>query len=203
MALLNNSRFRPAPDDDFEDEDVEPRQPPRHAARRPGVRSEPLENGKRKERVQGRPRSPMLALSIVLLLFGGIGWIAGGKYTVEGWVVALNMFGRWIGLAQGIPMPRGWVLVIAVVVVSVIYSRVELLAWRKQAQRLPTFWIGWVLIVLTDVGSTLLGVLNPAPDAAPVFQQLAATVPAAILWSIILTAAPEYLILGGYRLLRG
>lgn len=165
------------------------------------VRSEPLSNGKP---VVKAPKSGgnMYALAIVLLVFGSIGWIAGGKYTVEGWIVALNMFGRWVGVTQQLPVPRGWWLVGAVVVSSLVYSRVELLAWRKNAQRLPQFWIGWVLIVLTDVGSTLLGILNPPANAAPVFLQLAAMPAVAVLWALVLTAAPEYLILGAWRILR-
>lgn len=168
------------------------------------VRSEPLVNG---QPTHARPivRSGgggMWPLAIVLLVFGALGWMAGGKYTVEGWVVALNMFARWLGMTEQIAVPRGWWLVGAVLISGLVYSRVELLAWRKNAQRMPQFWIGWVLIVLTDLGSTLLGVLNPAPDAPPVFLQLAAMLPLAILWSVILTAVPEYLILGGYKLLR-
>lgn len=159
------------------------------------VRSEPLNR-------QSKPQASLYALAIVLFVFGGLGWIAGGKYTVEGWVVALNMFARWIGIAQQLTVPRGWWLVGAVVVSGVVYSKVELLAWRNTVHRMPSFWMGWLLIVLTDIGSTLLGVMNPAPDAAPVFLQLASIAPAAIAWALILTAAPEYLILGSLRLFR-
>lgn len=162
------------------------------------VRSEPLNKATARPPASGN----LWALGIVLFVFGGLGWIAGGKYTVEGWVVALNMFARWIGIDQQLSVPRGWWLVAAVALSGVVYSRVELLAWRKNAQRLPTFWIGWVLIVLTDVGSTLLGVLNPAQDAAPVFHQLAAMLPAAVFWALVLTAAPEYLILGAWKIFR-
>lgn len=150
----------------------------------------------------GKPRGSLYVLAIVLLGFGVLGWIAGGKYTIEGWIVALNMFARWIGVEQQLSVPRGWWLIAAIVASGVVYSRVELLAWRNTVHRMPSFWIGWILIVLTDVGSTLLGVLNPARDAAPIFHQLAQTAPAAIGWALILTAAPEYLMLSGWRLFR-
>jgi len=171
-----------------------------YAAPETRVRSEPIANGR--PIVRQSPNPGMWALAIALLVFGVIGWLAGGKYTVEGWVVALNMFARWIGLEQQLTMPRGWWLVGAVVLAGVVYSRVELLAWRNNAQRMPAFWIGWLLIVLTDVGSTLLGVLYPAPGAAPIFVQLANTLPLALIWSGVLTAAPEYFILSGVKLLR-
>jgi hypothetical protein len=163
------------------------------------VQSAPLTDGKPAARPAG---GGMWPLGIVLLVFGALGWIAGGKYTVEGWVVALNMFGRWVGVTQQVPLPRGWWLVAAVILSGLVYSRVELLAWRKNAQRMPQFWIGWVLIVLTDVGSTLLGVLNPQADAAPVFLQLAAMPAIAVVWALVLTAAPEYLILGAIKILK-
>lgn len=165
---------------------------------RPPVRSEPLE----KKEEKTKPQGSLYALAIVLLTFGTLGWIAGGKYTVEGWVVALNMFARWVGIREQLAIPRGWWLVGAVVLSGFVYSKVELLAWKNTVHRLPTFWIGWVLIVLTDVGSTLLGIVNPPPDAAPIFLQLAATPFVAIIWALVLTAAPEYLILGGMRLFR-
>ena len=83
-----------------------------------------------------------------------------------------------------------------------VYSRVELLALRSTVQRMPTFWISWVLIFLTDVGSTFFGVVSPAPDAAPVFHQLAVLWPLAIVWALVLTLLPEYLILGAIRLFK-
>lgn len=170
------------------------------------VRSEPLPSrearGDEPRRAETKPQSSLYALAVVLLIFGGIGWLAGGKYTVEGWVVALNMFARWIGIDQQIAMPRGWWLVGAVAAGGLIYSRVEVLALRTTVQRMPAFWLGWLLIVATDVGSTLIGILNPPLDAAPVLLQLAHTVPLAILWALLLTFVPEWLMLSGTRLFK-
>ncbi len=165
------------------------------------VRSEPLTNGKPVQR-QAKPQASLYALAVVLFIFGGIGWIAGGKYTVEGWVVALNMFARWIGIGQQLTVPRGWWLVGAVVVSGFLYSKVELLALRNTVQRMPAFWISWLLIFVTDVGSTFFGVISPAPDAAPLFHQLATMAPVAFVWSLVLTLLPEYLILGGIKLFK-
>jgi hypothetical protein len=166
------------------------------------VREAPLSSGKTTAPAQGKPRGGLLALSIVLFVFGGIGWLAGGKYTVEGWVVALNMFGRWIGVAGQLDVPRGWWLVFAVLASGLVYSRVELLALRNTVQRMPTFWIAWLLIFLTDIGSTFFGVMSPAPDAAPILRQLATLPYLAGLWALILTLLPEYLILSSIRLFK-
>lgn len=171
-----------------------------YAAPETRVRSEPLTNGKPVVRTPGS--GGMWPLAIVLLVFGVIGWIAGGKYTVEGWIVALNMFARWVGVTQQLAVPRGWWLIGAVAVAGFVYSRVETQALRKSVQRLPSFWFGWVLIVITDIGSTLLGVLNPPAGSAPVLLQLAQLVPLAIVWSLVLTFIPEWLILSAWKLLR-
>src|SRR4030095_14566263 len=82
-----------------------------------------------------KPRGGLLALSLVLAVFGSIGWIARGEDTVEGWGVALNMFGRWIGVTASIPQPRGYWLIGLVAISGIIYSRVELLMWRNTVQR--------------------------------------------------------------------
>lgn len=165
------------------------------------VRSEPLANGKPVAR-QSKPQASLYALAFVLFVFGGIGWIAGGKYTVEGWIVALNMFARWIGIDQQLTVPRGWWLVGAILVSGIIYSKVELLALRSTVQRMPAFWISWALIFLTDIGSTFFGVVNPAPDAAPIFHQLAGIPIIAVVWALVLTLLPEYFILGAVKLFR-
>lgn len=166
------------------------------------VQSAPMGQSATRTTQGGKPQMGLYALAVVLLVFGALGWLAGGKYTVEGWVVALNMFARWIGIDQQLAVPRGWWLVGAVALSGVIYSSVEMLALRTTVQRMPSFWIGWLLIVITDIGSTLLGVLNPAPDAAPILRQLAQIVPLAIVWSILLTFAPEWLMLSARRLFR-
>jgi hypothetical protein len=67
---------------------------------------------------------------------------------------------------------------------------------------MPSFWIAWLLIIATDVGSTYLGVVNPSPTSAPVLLQLALLPWLALVWAIILTVLPEYLILSGIRLFK-
>jgi hypothetical protein len=165
------------------------------------VRSEPIKPTA-PPAAAAKPRGGLLVLAIVLFVFGAIGWIAGGKYTVEGWIIALNMFGRWIGVPVALTAPRGWALVGAIVISGVIYSRVELLGLRNTVQRMPSFWIAWLLIFLTDIGSTLIGVLNPPADAAPALITLALLPWLAVVWAIVLTLMPEYLILSAIRLFK-
>src|SRR5262245_38811164 len=119
------------------------------------ITSTPLQDGK------PIPKKPLSwgdwALALALLIFGGIGWAAGGKYTIDGWHAGLTMFVRFLGAPFALPRPSGWLLLLLIAIVGVIYSRVELLIWRASSRKQVLFWIGWLLVVLTDVGSTLLG----------------------------------------------
>src|SRR6266508_4016414 len=77
-----------------------------------------------------RPRPDIVALALVLFVFGGIAWIAGSKYTVEGWVIGLNLFATWLGIDSAMPTPRGVLLLFLIVGVGLVYSLVDLLVWR-------------------------------------------------------------------------
>jgi hypothetical protein len=169
-------------------------QPAARSAERPAERARPAP--------RGVPASARAALALVLFVFGGIAWIAGGKYTIEGWAIVLNMFTRWIGLGTVLAVPRGLPLLGAIVGVGLVYSLVELLVWRASARRMAVFWVGWVPIVASDIWSTLVGVLAVSPSDPLLLRQVAALLPLAILWSLVLTFVPEWMIVGAWRLLR-
>lgn len=144
------------------------------------------------------------ALGIVLLLAGAIGWLSGARYTLMGGAAALNLFLTWLGLPVTIPAPVGWAILLALPI-GVLYSQVETRVWYQRntvLMRSPLFWIGWLLIVGTDVGSTWLGVRQVAPDSWLLTKQLAANGWIALVWSMLLTFAPEWLMLGAKRFLR-
>lgn len=162
------------------------------------VRPEPLKK-------ESRPRTGSdWAVGIALIVFGGIGWLSGAKYTLFGWVVGLNMFFAWLGLPITLPTPAGW-WILAMVPIGVIYSWVEAQVWRahkRRGQALALFAVGWLLIVVTDVGTTYLGVRTPPPDAWPITQTIAASAGMAFIWASILTFVSDWLMLGGAKLLR-
>jgi hypothetical protein len=144
------------------------------------------------------------ALGIVLLIAGALGWLSGARYTLFGGVAGLNLFLEWLGLPARVPMPSGWWVLIALPL-GFVYSRVETRIWHKRNAVLiksPLFWIGWLLIVGTDVGSTWLGVRAVQDDSWYITQQLAANGWIALVWSTALTFGPEWLILGALRFIR-
>jgi hypothetical protein len=137
------------------------------------------------------------ALGIALLAFGGLAWLGSAKYTLIGWIVGLNTALAWLGLPLRVPPVAGWFILLAVPL-GVVYSRVETRVWRggRGLMRSPLFWLGWVVIVATDVGSTYLGVRTPPPDAWPITIQIASSGWVAFVVSLSLTFIPEWMLIG-------
>jgi hypothetical protein len=161
------------------------------------VRSEPLVKN-------DTTSSGAWTVGIALIIFGVIGWLSGAKYTLFGWVVGLNLFFAWLGLPLTIPTPTGW-WVLAMVPIGYVYSRVEMQVWKahtRRGQSLVLFAMSWLLIVATDVGTTYLGVRTPQPDAWPITQTIAASAGMAFIWAAILTFVSDWLIIGGWKLIK-
>jgi hypothetical protein len=117
----------------------------------------------------------------------------------------LNLFFAWLGLPITIPAPTGW-WVLAMVPIGLIYSLVEMQIWKahkRRGQALALFAIGWFLIVVTDVGTTYLGLRTPPPaDAWPITQTIAESAALAFVWAAILTFVSDWLIIGGVELIK-
>ncbi len=166
------------------------------------VRSEPLVNGKPIEKQPLIARSGSgWAIGVALMVFGLLGWIAGAKYTLDGWIVALNFFLSWLGLPVILPNVTGW-FVLGCAVIGLVYSRVEMAIWQQRNRRIVVFWVAWFLVVATDVGSTFLGVRYPPPGAGALALQVAAVPVVSFAWSVILTFIPEWLMMGGIKLFK-
>jgi hypothetical protein len=163
------------------------------------VRSVPLDNGAHPQRSPLGPSG--WAIAAALFIFGAIGWLMGARYTLEGWIVGLNIFVSWLGLPLTVPRVAGW-FVLLCVPAGFIYSRVEVAAWQARYRKVAHFWVAWLLIVASDVGSTFLGVRYPPESAAPLALQVAAVPGIAFAWSVVLTFLPEWLMMGAVKLLR-
>lgn len=148
------------------------------------------------------------AVGVALFAFGIPMWLAGGKYTVEGWIEWIRMLSTWFGTPLAIPRPVGWWLLV-ILPVAIIYSRVEVrhrpASWRAGRMHFthdPLFWVAWLLIVCTDIFTTYTGVRSPAADATLLLQQVASSWWLSGTWATILTFAPEWMIIGGMYLIR-
>lgn len=152
------------------------------------------------------------ALGMALLIFGGIGWIFGGMFTLDGWISWVNGILTIVRIPLSLPAATGlWRLLF--IPLAVIYSRVETHhrpVWRDEDKQWhfeqPLFWVGFILITLTDIGSTAVGLQFTDAGAWGALQPT-------VTWLVgsgvrigavatVLTFAPEWLILGGIWLLK-
>lgn len=140
------------------------------------------------------------------LAFGLAFWMVGGRYTLDGWVIAINTLLGFLQLPVRIPMPTAW-WILGCVPLALAYSWVEFGARPGRPGR-PS-WRGWfvgmllwLIIIGTDVGTTFVGIQNPGPRPWAISQWLAATPWAGGLWSLVLTFWPELLVLYAVRRIR-
>ena len=174
------------------------------------VRSEPLVNGKPVTKV---PRTGgTWALALALIAFGGIGWLLGGMFTFDGWITWVNGIFTIARLPIAIP-PAAGLYRLLFIPVAIAYSRVEVKhrpVWRDKQGKFhvepPLFWVGFILITLTDIGSTAVGMQNTNPVEWTALQPLVVWVlqTGARVGSVatVLTFAPEWMIMGGIWLLK-
>jgi hypothetical protein len=153
----------------------------------------------------GQPARGGVPLGIALLVFGSLLWVAGARYTVDGWVTGLNWVLTWMGMAERLETLTGWSLIGVAFVVGLIYSWVEVKGrpfwriggvWRFAA---ADAWLGWLLLVASDVLTTYAGAQVVAADAWSITRTIAGNVFLAFGWALILTFIPEWLIGGSVR----
>lgn len=153
-------------------------------------------------------RRANLAAGALGLAFGGTGWALGGKYTLDGWVVGLNLLLGHLHIPTRAPMPDGW-WILLFVPLGLGYSWVELRAAPTNPRQIADLdrWLVaaalWLITIATDAGSTFVGVQTLGPRPWDVSIWLANTTWAAVLWALVLTFAPEALMLYAWGLLTG
>lgn len=147
------------------------------------------------------------AYGVASLAIGCVLWVMGAWYTASGWAWLLTYVLDRVGLPWVVPQPSGLIGVAAAGIGGYVYSRIELSPPSLRRHRATTFilvGIVWLIIIVSDLGTTLAGTMLPArPDSLALAQWIAATPIAAGVWSAILTFAPEQLILRGIRAAKG
>lgn len=148
-------------------------------------------------------RLARLALGLVLISFGIPFWFAGARYTLDGWIIFINWFLGWMAIPFSLERPDWRVYLTLMLAIGLIYSVVEVSqapAWFKQLSwAIVAGLVGWLLVSGSDLGSTFVGVTNPAPNAWPLTRWVATHTLIAGLWTILLTFLPEWLIMWGLR----
>jgi hypothetical protein len=154
-----------------------------------------------------RPGASLWSLGVVAIILGGVLWLIGARYTLEGWVYALNLGLEFTRLPARVPSPAGWWWLLALPL-GIIYSVAEVMipfgvprSWHHAPQ--------WVLMLIalgvvhgSDVGSTFLGYMVPSPSPWPLHAWAVAAIWPSFVWAALLTYIPERLILSGIGWIR-
>jgi hypothetical protein len=164
---------------------------------------EPERRDRRDDRRQSRPLLPIVGATA--LAIGVPLWIFGAKWTLEGLILGSNLLLSWLTLPAALPMPTGWWVLLAVIP-GALFSIIEVI-FRPLARRgdrmqpaPPLFWLIWAVLVVADVGTTYIGYRGEAHQWAFAAQVAAYPVWSGA-WALVLTFAPEWLIIGGLRLI--
>jgi hypothetical protein len=149
------------------------------------------------EQAQSTRRPSLIVPGIMALLFGVPIWVIGARYTLDGWVIVLNLIAGVTHLPFVLTAPAGmWSLLLFPIGIG--YSLIEV-RYRPRGARTFAPWLVWALVIVSDYGSTYIAATTPPADAWAITAWMATTVPAAALWTAVLTFLPETLIMAGIR----
>lgn len=142
------------------------------------------------------------------LLFGIPLWVVGAHYTLDGWTFLLNVVFDLVRSGVVLPLASGvWALLLFPIGVMYSIGERAFIPFGKIKGRWTFLGWGvllvWAVVNSTDLGSTYLGIANPAPDSWPITQWMAATLWAKMVWIGVVTYIPEILLSFGWRWLRG
>lgn len=146
-------------------------------------------------------------LGAVLLLFGGLAWLGGARFTADGAVLGLNWIMGWFGVPLTIPMPSGWWLIGVAIGLGVVCSRVEIVRRpiRRHSGRLLFMGIGalvgWSVVSALDLITTYVGLTAVTTGSWAIHRSIATLPPLAAALTGLLTFAPEWAIMTGIYLL--
>lgn len=147
-------------------------------------------------------------LGLVCVLLGVALWLPGARFTVDGLFNWLNAIVGWFGVPPIVQLLIGWPLIIGAGIAGLIFSCVEIgappvamIGGRLRMHRDPIAWIGWLVLVAIDVGTTFSGLRTPNTTMPRWVQQISASDGWSAGCSLLLTFAPELLMLGGLALL--
>lgn len=167
------------------------------------VTSRPIENKPVDVQPVVRQRESLVPAGIAALMFGIPLWFVSARYSLDGWVMAINVAAKHVGLPLVIPVITGWWSLL-LVPLGLVYSLVEVkynpFRYLKKSPAIGLVFLAtWLFIHGTDLGTTFLSATMLHADAWEVSTWIAQHLVIAVLWSIFLTYLPERLIMAGSK----
>lgn len=153
-------------------------------------------------------RLALAALAVLALAMALPGWVRGARYTVEGWRVVVEVIAGILGVTARVSLPSGPAMAGLVLGVGALYSLAEVkarprMSWLRWGLGVMALAVAvWIVVLGTDIGTTIIGVLNTPRTAWAPERWMAARPWAASLYGAFLTFYPEGLTLLAGQLLR-
>ena len=146
-------------------------------------------------------RTGRISLSMACggLIIGGLLWLIGARYTIDGVPVLLNSFLAFFRIPMQFATPVVWPVYLAMAWLPVLISRIE---WAEfPVRRVGTRWVFarsevatiWLVTAGADMFTTLQGVSVDVSSPVAVLRFIAANIVVALAWSGFLTFVPEWL----------
>lgn len=141
--------------------------------------------------------------AVIGILFGLPVWFFGAVYTMEGLLLGINTGLAWATIPYALALPVGYWILLAIPV-GVIFSRIEF--WQAPVHKINNKWISrpapawivWGSLILIDVASTYAG-YQAEEHTWPIAQAIASGDLWTLIWSLVLTFCPEWLIIRCWR----
>lgn len=158
-------------------------------------------------------------VALFALLIGIPFWLEGARFTRDGGITAINWICERFGTPWRVPELSWQASIIAMTLVGLAYTYIEL---GRQPVRLPRnlrkdflhfekwrfersweVWAVWIILVVTDVGTTYIGARNPDPSGLSIIRDIAAASATLAAYAILITFIPDRMIRYGWRTLKG
>lgn len=147
-------------------------------------------------------------LGVVCVVLGIALWLPGARFTIDGLFNWLNGLVGWFRVPPIVTLLTGWSLIIGAAIAGIFFSSVEIgappvamIGGKLRIHRNPSAWIGWLVLVAIDVGTTFSGLRTPNTGMPTWVRQISASDGWSAVCSLALTFAPELLMLGGLALI--
>lgn len=158
-----------------------------------------------------RRAKTMLAPAIAGMAIGGVLWILGAQFTLDGMIIAVNWLLARLNVPYAIGVLPWWLYLGSMLGLGYLFSRVEVahipvhIPWRTFSDwhrwRFAPWQqcFTWIIIAGIDLITTYVGVANPPKGSWAIFHEIGATISLSAGVSFALTFVPEHVFLWGRR----
>ena len=149
-----------------------------------------------------------LVFAMIALAFGLPLWFAGARFTRDGWYVWLNIFFDWIHFPIRVEVTTTANHIATLLAFGIAYSTAEqswrAIGWVRSRllsrlsvwQAVTVFALLTAAVILTDVGSTAVGIAAELQGAkTPIAMLIRDNLPIRIIIGALLTYIPDWAIL--------